>query len=198
MNDESRVIVGTSGPVPNEGDPLSRLTPPQLECLTAALKNRSSKAIAKATGYTESTVNTYMSKASATLGCRGRREAVLLFEQLSRQNNPKVGFPRSSDTPPVAQSPGPGMLALSNDAADPVNPIWSHPSTGDVPVDSDAGIDQRRSRIGGVGRLFWGEHNALSIRQRLAWLLVMPFLIILAVTGLASALETLTRLLFPT
>lgn len=74
---------------------IKTLSDGQIECLRLAAKGKSSKEIAKMTGFAPSTVDTYLSKAAIALGAGNRRQAARDFAKWDQHRLGKVGFLRS-------------------------------------------------------------------------------------------------------
>jgi len=63
---------------------IEELSESQRQCLRLVLQNRTSKEIAKETGLSPHTVDTYLLRAAATLGATNRREAARIFSEIEQ------------------------------------------------------------------------------------------------------------------
>lgn len=81
-----------------EGDPLSRLTAQERECLRLVAKQLSSKEIAQALGISKASVDTYCNRARAKLGVDSRREAARM---VARALEAEPGFRLAASGSPV-------------------------------------------------------------------------------------------------
>lgn len=73
---------------------MNSLSQAQKDCLRLAYRGKSSKEIARLTGFAPSTVDTYLSKAAITLGVGSRREAARNFMEWENGQVGKIGFLR--------------------------------------------------------------------------------------------------------
>lgn len=78
---------------------IEELSESQRQCLRLVLQNKTSKEIAKETGLSPHTVDTYLLRAAATLGANNRREAARIFLELEQSERFGYEPPQLEITP---------------------------------------------------------------------------------------------------
>lgn len=150
---------------------IEALTRQQFECLQQAAKGLTSKQIARITGYSPGTIDTYLSKAAHTLGVRSRREAVLTFKKWQSQNSGKAEFSQSFIDRII--DPRPILLNILPSEA----------------VSGDVGHEERRASIRLLPPI-GGRENDLTGSQRLIAALEVALFSALLLLAIVLVLKT--------
>lgn len=124
----------------------------QRDCLRLVAKGRTSKEIAKLTGFAPSTVDTYLSKAAQKLGVGSRREAALLYDRWEAQQSGKFGFSRSFPVGHVVNLPR-AENSLSQEAEGASDRPKTWPKTWIASILSLPPIGGRENDLSSTGRL---------------------------------------------
>ena len=155
-----------------------RVTEPQRECLRLVLTRRNSKEIALALDISSHTVDKRLGRACATLGVTSRFDAARLLAE-------HEGAP----VPPAAETYE-TLVYQSPDVVPPAEP---------VKVDVTEALTA--SGGGDAAPATWlpirppgGRVNALSVRQRLLWIMTIPAALAVAVGMLGFGLSVAGKL----
>lgn len=156
-----------------------RVTKPQRECLHLVLTRRNSKEIAVALKISSHTVDKRLARACATLGVTSRFDAARLLAE-------HEGMP----IPPAIEAYE-ALVYQSPDVVPPADPVKIDVTEALAASGDGAVGPATRLPIRPPG----GRVNALSVRQRLLWIMTIPAALAVTVGMLGFGLSVAGKLL---
>lgn len=201
---------------------VARLTPGQRACLDLVDDHATSKEIALVLGISRHTVDARLRQAMQVLGVTSRREAAIIWRAsgLARDSRPLAGAGMADGYQPFAyqpsrieagplssedmgHEPAPDLSDLARGTADSFGhhgdarvPLSTGVEAADaIPEVADATAWTWRAPAGPAHALrLWGGANDLTLPQRLAGILIVTIVAMLAFGLLLSGIAALTQL----